>query len=215
MTTHAPAEPPDLPSPEPASLGARLTAKLIDLTITAVIAFPGLFFFGFVRDWSPNILDSEARYTDQEAYRLSAPFLAVVVYEAAIIAATAWKGKTPGKKLLNIRIVTRSGSLMPSALRSIIRWALPLAATAPLIDALIRDIPELANNEHTAALSGRVWWLWVALGWWLLVHASTLWDSQRRGWHDKAADTIVIKAAPPQSRHRHETAQDDPYRREL
>ena len=145
------------------------------------------------------MFDSEARYTDQAAYRLSAPFLAVVVYEAAIIAATAWKGKTPGKKCFNIRIVTRSGSRMPSALGSIIRWALPLAATAPLVDAFIRDIPEVANEEHAAALSGRVWWLWVALGWWLLVHASALWDSQRRGWHDKAADTIVIKAAPPHS----------------
>ena len=86
---------------------------------------------------------------------------------------------------------------MPSALRSIIRWAIPLAATAPLVDAFIRDIPERANRQEAAALSGRVWWLWVALGWWPLVHASALWDSQRRGWHDKAADTIVIKVPRP------------------
>ena len=76
-----------------------------------------------------------------------------------------------------------------------IRWAVPLAATAPLVDAFIRDIPEMANREKAAALSGRAWWLWVALGWWLLVHASALWDSNRRGWHDKASDTFVVKAA--------------------
>ena len=194
MTTPPPAEPPCLPSPEPAGLGARLAAKLIDLTITAVIAFPGWFFFGFVRDWSPNILDSEARYTDQEAYLSVAPFFLVVIYEVLTIAATAWKGATPGKKFLNVQVVAYGGLRTPSALRAAVRWALPLVVAAPLVDAFIRDIPELANNEHLPALSGRVWWLWVALGWWLLVHASALWDSHRRGWHDKAADTIVIKA---------------------
>ena len=196
MTTHAPAEPPDLPSPEPASLGTRLAAKLIDLTITAVIAFIALMYFTVA---TLNILIAK-QYTDAEAYWAASLYVSVLVYEAAMIAATAWRGKTPGKKLLGIQVVAHSGSRTPSALRSIIRWALPLAATAPLVDTFIRDIPEFANRQEAPALSGRVWWLWVALGWWLLVHASALWDSQRRGWHDKAADTIVIKAPRPPRR---------------
>ena len=173
-------------------MGARLTAKLIDLAITAVIAFIALMVFTVA---TLNILVAK-QYTDAEAYASASLFLGVLLYEAAMIATTAWRGKTPGKKLLGIQVIAYSDSLMPSALRSIIRWAIPLAATAPLVDAFVRDIPEMANREEAAALSGRVWWLWVALGWWLLVHASPLWDSQRRGWHDKTADTIVVKAPP-------------------
>ena len=78
-------------------------------------------------------------------------------------------------------------------MQAIVRWALSLIATTPLVDAFIRDIPELMNDWQAPALSGRVWWLWVALGWWLLVHATALWDRDRRGLHDKAAGTIVIK----------------------
>ena len=193
MTTQHPAEPPHPPTPQPASVRARIAAKLIDLTITAAIAFIALTYFALA---TLNIFVAK-QYTDAEAYAEASLFLGVLLYEAAMIATTAWRGKTPGKKLLGIQVIAYNDSPMPSALRSIIRWAIPLAATAPLVDAFIRNIPELANNEHAAALSGRVWWLWVALGWWLLVHISTRWDSQRRGWHDKAAGTIVIYASRP------------------
>ena len=190
MTTHAPAEPPDLPSPDPAGPRARLAAKLIDVTVTAFIALVALMYFGV-----STIHWFEVKvYTAAEAYRLASPVLGVLVFEAALIAATAWKGTTLGKKLLRIQVVACSGSGAPSLLRAIIRWIMPLAAAAPLVDAFIRDIPDQANYNLNPAFSGRVWWLWVAVGWWLLVHASTLWDSQRRGWHDKVAGTIVVRA---------------------
>ena len=193
MTTPAPPK----RAPELASLGARLAAKLIDLTITAAIAFVALIFFALATLTLFEHLFELREYSDAEAYGRASLFVGVLLFEAAMIATTVWRGKTLGKMLLGIQVIAYSDSLMPSVLRAIIRWALPLAATAPLVDAFIRDIPELANNKEAAALSGRVWWLWVALGWWLLVHASALWDSNRRGWHDKAADTIVIKAAVP------------------
>ena len=187
MTPEHAAEPPQPPSPQLASLKARFAAKLIDLIITAAIAFVALMFFAVVT------LSLFELNTDAEAYRGAALFVGVPVYEAATIATTTWKGKTLGKKLLKIQVVVHGGSQPPSALRATLRWVLPLAPTAPLIDAFVRDIPELANDHPATVLSGRVWWLWVAVGWWLLVHASTLWDSQRRGWHDRAAGTIVIQ----------------------
>lgn len=189
MTT-TPTEPPDPSAPELAGLGARLAAKLIDLTIAAAIAFTALFLLGIA---TLDVFEAK-RYSAAEAYPLAAPFLGVPLFEAAVIATTAFTGATPGSKLLKIQVISRRDSRPPPALRAIARWAIPLAATAPLVDAFIRDIPELASNDHLPALSGRVWWLWVALGWWLLVHASALWDSRRRGWHDMAADTIVVKA---------------------
>ena len=173
-----------------ASWARRLTAKLIDLTITAAIAFVAFMFFGIA---TLNIFVVKV-YTDAEAYKAASLFIAVLLFEAATAATTAWKGTTPGKKLLGIKVVAHSDSLPPGATRAIIRWTLPLIPTAPLIDAFIRDIPELANNDEMSTLSGRVWWIWITLGCWLLAHAPALWDRQRRSWLDKAADTIVIKA---------------------
>ena len=200
MTPEHPAEPPDPPSPQLAGLAARITAKLIDVAVTAIIAFVAFSVFEFFATFNvliTSLASGPKHYTDSMAYRFASPFLAVLLFEAALIASTARKGTTPGKKLLKIRVVAQLGLRPPTALRAIVRWALPLAPTAPLIDAFIRDIPEFVNEEHWPALSGRVWWIWVALGWWLLVHTSTLWDSQRRGWHDKAAGTIVINAPRP------------------
>ena len=187
MTTPPP--PAEPPHPQLAGPGTRLTAKLIDLAITAAIAFVALIFFGVM-----TLSLSPPNYTSLVDYPFAVPFLGVPLYEAAVIAATVRKGTTPGKKLFRIKVVNHSGSLTPSALRAIIRWALPLVATAPLVDAFIRDIPELAGYAPEPTLSERAWWVWVALGWWLLVQASALWDPRRRGWHDKAAGTIVIKA---------------------
>ena len=184
-------------------MGTRFAAKIVDLAITAIIAFVAFVAFVLLSMSATGfsfVSHSEFEpLNNDEAYGLAWPYASVLLYEAAMIAMTWWRGQTLGKMLLGVQVIAYSDSRMPSALRSIIRWAFPLAATPPLIDAFIRDIPELVNNEEAAALSGRAWWLWVALGWWLLVHASTLWDSQRRGWHDKAAGTIVIKAAPPHS----------------
>ena len=185
------------PSPAgPASLAARLTARLVDLTIKAAIGFAayvmaGLLYFSY---GAPDIGFAYHPVTDQEAYVSFAPFLAVPLYRAATIATTAWRGITPGKRLLGIQVVARSDSLPPTAMQAIVRWAVPLVPLAPLVDAFIRDIPELANDWEAPALSGRVWWLWVALGWWLLVHVPAMWDRDRRGWHDRASDTVVVEA---------------------
>ena len=150
------------------------------------------------------------------AYRFASPFLAVLLFEAALIARTVRKGTTPGRKLLKIRVVAQPGLRPPSPLKAIIRWAVPLVVAAPLVDAFIRDIPEFVNEEDWPALSGRLWWLWVALGCWLLVHASPLWDSQRRGWHDKAAGTIAIKAPrPPHPASSHDLLTEWQQRRDL
>ena len=183
-------DPPDPPAPELAGLGARLAAKLIDLTITAAIAFIALVFFAFT---TVDPFEVNA-YTDARAYKSAAPFLGVLLFEAAAIAKTARKGTTPGKSLFGIKVIARNDALPPLALVAVLRWALPLAATAPSVYLFILDIPEFANESQLPVRSGRMWWLWVALGWWLLVHVSALWGSQRRGWHDMAADTIVVKA---------------------
>ena len=200
MNGSASPEPADTPSPQLASLTARLTAKLIDLTITAAIAFCAFVTAGILQlHFGESYILAIEPLTDREAYLSITPLLAVPAYQAAVIVMMAWKGKTPGKKLLGIQVVARSGSRPPAAFKSIVRWAVPMAAVAPLVDAIARDFPEFAylpSMDELPTLSGRVWWLWVAVGWWLLVHASTLWDSQRRGWHDMAAGTIVVKAPP-------------------
>lgn len=211
MTPQQPTQPPHPITPQPAGLTARLTAKLIDLTITAAIAFIAETTF---RVLTLNL--SISHYTDPQAYGAASLFVAVLLFEVALIVNTARKGTTPGRRLLRIKVVARSDSGTPSPLGAISRWVLPLVVAAPLVDAFIRDIPERANDETSAAMSGRAWWLWVAVGWWLLVHASTLWDNQRRGWHDKAAGTIVVKAPrPPRPAQQHDLLTEWQRRRDL
>ncbi len=103
MNAPASPEPADTPSPQPASLTARLAAKLIDLTITAAIAFAALLTNAllFLRFGQPEFVTMSDilrvdPIADREAHLAAAPLLAVPTYEAAMIAMTAWKGMTPG-----------------------------------------------------------------------------------------------------------------------
>ena len=87
----------------------------------------------------------------------------VVIYELPLI---ALRGETIGKILTQTRVVCIGNGRVPGWKRASIRWIviyLPLLAL-PIIGILI----------------------------FFLTAASPLFDSQRRGWHDKAAGAIVV-----------------------
>ncbi|MDQ2826348.1 MAG: RDD family protein [Actinomycetota bacterium] len=80
---------------------------------------------------------------------------------------TALWGQTLGKVAIGTRVVTEADGSLPGWRRSTIRWALPgLAGRLPYIG------------------------IFVSLG----VTASLVLDARRRGLHDKAAGTIVVRA---------------------
>ena len=93
----------------------------------------------------------------------AAVFVSVVIYELPLI---ALRGETIGKILTKTRVVSIGNGRVPGWKRASIRWIvlyLPLLAV-PIVGILI----------------------------FLLTAASPLFDPQRRGWHDKAAGTIVV-----------------------
>lgn len=98
------------------------------------------------------------------------PFWAVLlsVFGAACtIVPTAVWGQTLGKLAVGSRVVAEADGTLPGWRRSTIRWALPgLAGRLPYIG------------------------LWVSL----VILGSLVLDPRRRGLHDKAAGTIVVRA---------------------
>ncbi len=90
-------------------------------------------------------------------------FISVVIYELPL---TALRGETIGKILTKTQVVCIDNGQVPGWKKASIRWMvlyLPLLAL-PIIGILV----------------------------FLLTAASPLFDPQRRGWHDKAAGTIVV-----------------------
>ena len=125
-------------------------------------------------------------------------WMAVHRYEAV---STAGRGQTFGKRLMGIcvvRYLDPSGIVveLPEPGSSRLRWAIPHAAVSAAAVLLVvalsaADQAELTDREVVVLLLGL--WAFVAVAW-AACYVSALFDSQRRGWHDKAAGTIVICA---------------------
>ena len=115
-------------------------------------------------------------------------WLAVLLYETAM---TAMWGQTFGKAFTGIEVVSHVDGLKPLLGSAFVRWFIPTAAGAvcgwaallisghPLWDPSDRGLNALVLG---AVLS------------WTMIHASALLDSDGRGWPDKAAGTIVVRA---------------------
>jgi len=94
--------------------------------------------------------------------------LALLVFGAVYtVVPTALWGQTLGKVAVGSRVVTEADGSPPGWRRSAIRWALP-------------------------GLVGRLPYVGVVVS--VAVTASLLLDPRRRGLHDKAAGTIVVRA---------------------
>lgn len=89
--------------------------------------------------------------------------LASLLYDPLLIAI---RGQTVGKKAAGIRVVRADNGELPSWGQSFGRWAVP---------GLLLAIP--GAGYVLAALC----------------FASLTWDRSRRGWHDRAAGTVVVK----------------------
>ena len=122
---------------QPASAGARLGARILDIIIVGIIGFIASFI-------EPLVI----------------PLLVGAAYEIVFV---GLRGQTPGKMAANIKIVRADNGTLPPWGTSVGRWIIPAIGYALFL------------------LPG------------LLVHASLLWDDQRRGWHDKAVKTVVVK----------------------
>lgn len=99
---------------------------------------------------------------------LPAPIVLGLFFFGAIytVVPTALWGQTLGKVALGTRIVAEEDGSLPGWRRAAIRWAVP---------GIVGRLPYVG--------------LWVSLA----VMASLVFDRRRRGLHDRAAGTIVVK----------------------
>lgn len=152
-----------VPGQLPASMGARLGARLLDGLIVGVPASV-LFFvvtLGAVAA-APNSDEPPAWFYVVLVLLFLLTIVAAALYEILLTART---GSTLGKRVVGIR-VTRSDGSPVSTGAAAKRWA-------------VYYLPNLVP------LLGSIWALLVAI--------SPFFDSPRRqGWHNKVADTVVV-----------------------
>ena len=175
----------------------RAVARAVDSAVIGASLFVAFWFYYFSVPVGDLIIGTIR--TDPETLTRS-PFhwaafavsiaicLAVLLYETAM---TAMWGQTFGKAFTGIKVVSHVDGVEPLWGPAFVRWFVPTAAGAvcgwaallisghPLWDRSDRGLKALVLG---AALS------------WTMIHASALWNSDGRGWPDKAAGTIVVRA---------------------
>ena len=103
----------------------------------------------------------------------------VVLYEVVL---TSLRGQTIGKMAVRIRVVRADNGSTPGPVRSFGRAVIPAAIPAAVA---------LVQVGNPVVYVGVFLWLVV-----LVSFGSFAWDSLRRGWHDRAAGTLVVTVAP-------------------
>ncbi len=136
-----------------AALAKRAAARGIDLVI----------FLGLVAVVLPLFVDAEDGVSDP---RWVAPLIAglmLFAYEAGFV---AWRGQTPGKIALGIRIVDAAADGPVSPGQAARRWLVPGLALSVL-----------------GVLGVAIY---------AVVYSSAIWDRSQRGWHDRLSGTRVV-----------------------
>lgn len=141
----------------------RLTAFLIDLFSVAVICsviilvFSPYRWFGFEGFWSTGDVFNEP-FWRAFPYLIFGNLLSLLVNIAYFVGFWLWRGQTPGKMLLGIKLIRMD------------------ASNVTLSVALLRYIGYIVS---TAVLF--IGFIWIAF------------DSRKQGFHDKIADTYVVR----------------------
>lgn len=179
-----------------APLWRRAAARLLDTCAMAVIEAV-MIFVTFMITW---LVVEDAFYDDDITFLI---LWLVLLVPASIpayrfeVASTARSGQTWAKGLAEIQVVRWDGEAPAigdegtvERRRCRLRFAIPHAAG--VVAAAAAAIVVLPGAQDAGDFWGTV--VGAAAVPWALVYASSLWDRNRRGWHDKAAGTIVVCA---------------------
>ncbi len=169
---------------EPASPAARAAARVIDSLIQAALGVGGLLLI-FLATFC--IWCSTREPNSGQAALGALALIGWVLYEPVMV---AWRGQTLGKAICRIRIIRASDGETPNLGQAAVRWAIPAAAgvATTLVAAMV-----IAGVKADAARLPVMFAAWAPL--YLTSFLDD--DDQRRGWHDKAAHTIVVSVADP------------------
>lgn len=143
------------------------------------VASRGRRFVGAAIDWLSLDLWALA------AHQAGAPTWATVATLGLyVVVATAVFGRTLGKFAIGTVVVAQRTGSMPGWLRSVLRWL--TTSWFGVITVVLQDLPAGVEIVAFAVL--------------VLTYAPVLWDREGRGWHDRAADTVVVLAKQKQKR---------------
>ena len=174
---------------EPAGLGRRLVARLIDIVLAGAAS---LLAFAIAVLVASNLLEDFFNATWSQVIVsllliLLLPLLPVLLNEIVL---TARRGQTIGKRIAGIMVVRHGNSQVPTAADSTLRWLVPaLASVGGGIAVAAAPVPRPQWDGFLVFLAG-------GFLSWSLILATSLFDSNGRGWHDKAAGTIVVAGHP-------------------
>jgi uncharacterized RDD family membrane protein YckC len=155
-----------------ASYGARFGARLLDMIfcivivwIVNIVVFSGLGIVGSATVNADGTVN-QAALSGVFAAIVVSLVLPIIIFVAWDTAFVTWKGATPGKMILGLLIVDERTGVKPTFGGALTRWGFPMGLG--LVTCYIGSI---------------------------LVYISPFFDNtgKLRGWHDKAANTVVIK----------------------
>ena len=158
-----------------ASPGRRLAARAVDWAVGAV----SWIVISILSNSSVPSSDPITRFYTSLAIGALIVLGLGACYEIAMI---AFRGQTIGKAVAGARVVRADDGMDPGAMRSTLRWLVVAAPRLPVVLALT-----LGGAALGSAALLLVWVLWP------IVYASLLWGRDHRGWHDKAAGTLVVR----------------------
>ncbi|MYJ35451.1 MAG: RDD family protein, partial [Acidimicrobiaceae bacterium] len=178
----------------------RAAARAIDAAVTVVLALAAVMVAGlaaaFVTLYMHGFSGSDGALY---GWLILFSLLALVPVARFEVTAIARRGQTLGKRTMGLRVVVWDegvgapvgGSGGVGAGRSIERWAVPHGAG--LLAGVVAGAASAPWIGAYGLLVGAAMWLVVSA----VIYLSALGDPHGRGWHDKAAGTIVIKAPRP------------------
>ncbi|MEY9837336.1 RDD family protein [Streptacidiphilus sp. EB103A] len=149
-----------------ASYGARFGARLLDSIFVGILY--AIFAFGILGALSATTSSSDPGTAVGAAFgaMILDWFIFAVLFLGWDTAFVAWKGATPGKMILGLLVVDERTGVKPSFGGALTRWGFPVGL-----------------NFLTCGIGL------------ILIYISPFFDNtgKLRGWHDKAANTVVIK----------------------
>ena len=178
---------------KPARLWRRAAARLCDACVMAVVEAVMIVMAGLIA-----VIVTRPGSFDEDQFMILWVLLMVPASIPAYlfeVGATARWSQTFGKRLADIRVVpwddetaAVAGDVRLAHWRFAARWAIPIVpGIVAAVAVAIVVLPGAQDGDDFG---------WLLIGAfavpWALVYASSLWDKNRRGWHDKAAGTIVV-----------------------
>ena len=183
-----------------ASLWRRVVAKFFDqLALTLSVHLPAVLLVtvALVFEYDPFAggFSAEGQFLANAWVLTALAGLAVgVLFEALALTS---KGSTRGKALMSLRVVSCRDDSSVTLEQAVLRSVLPILAA---VVGMLSGVLVVALMPTT--LSYR-WNTFIMLAGavlaWLICHLSAVVDAKGRGWHDKAADTIITQTAISQT----------------